>query len=274
MEISEKNEKIFYLINIILMGLFTVIWLIGDILMPEFETANIFQTIIMAIAAGIAGIFCIYLGIRYKLSTSTGKVWLLIGLGMFGWLIGDIIYSYYELYLDEPPFPSIADVFYLGAYLPLSLGFIIQTRVLEMELKNSEKIMIGIIYSIICILVIITVLFLPIQDWYGGEAIPSEELPSVIIGALYPIFDLFLLICVMVVLVKLRGGKINLAWILLIIGFLIMIFADILYNWKENVIGEALNWEIYDLLFLFSYMFISMGAFSVIALLTREFKET
>ncbi len=48
----------------------------------------------------------------------------------------------------------------------------------------------------------------------------------------------------------------------------------ILFNYKENVLEEALAWEMYDLLFLIGYLFIFLSAFSVTALISRTFQES
>lgn len=41
---------------------------------------------------------------------------------IINWALGDILWGYYELVLGEVPFPSIADIFYLSAYLFFFIG--------------------------------------------------------------------------------------------------------------------------------------------------------
>jgi diguanylate cyclase (GGDEF)-like protein len=45
--------------------------------------------------------------------------WVAMTIGMVGWAVGEVLWAYYELALDEPPFPSLADV----AYLIMPIGF-------------------------------------------------------------------------------------------------------------------------------------------------------
>jgi hypothetical protein len=205
----------------------------------------------------------------YKPSTIAGKVWLLLAIGMLGWTIGEIIYIYYELFTDIAPFPSIADLFYLLAYIPLSIGLILQLRIIKVELPNKEKIITAIIYIAICVLVIITVIILPILEIYP---IPEEETLVYFVSFLYPIFDLLLIFCVVIVFVKFRHGKINMAWILLLVGFLCDTFGDILFNWQEAVIGAEAMFEPFDLLFILGYILIINSAFTMVHLLTKEFE--
>ncbi|WP_167107231.1 bifunctional diguanylate cyclase/phosphodiesterase [Mycobacterium sp. DL592] len=39
--------------------------------------------------------------------------WIAMAVGLLGWALGDILWTYYELAVDEVPFPSLADVAYL-----------------------------------------------------------------------------------------------------------------------------------------------------------------
>ncbi|TFG27706.1 MAG: hypothetical protein EU532_06860 [Promethearchaeota archaeon] len=271
MKISDKSMRLIYIINGIFILAMIIIWFIPSLLFSEemeFE-ANMFQSYMIIITAGIATINLCYLAKRYKLPTTLGKMWFLLGLGMLGWVIGEIIYTYYENFTDIEPFPSIADLFYLLAYIPLSVGFIIQMRVLKITLPNRDKLFVFISFLIICIIVMISVIILPIQE---VSPIPEDEIFAYFVGALYPIFDLFLMLCIFVVFAKLRHGEINIAWLFLLLGFLLTVFADIIFNWVEVVGGEPATFELYDLLYLIGYVLIYIGAFKVINIMTKTFE--
>jgi diguanylate cyclase (GGDEF)-like protein len=55
-------------------------------------------------------------------------MWYLFAGGELTWVVGDLTYSYYQFGLHRQPFPSIADVFYLTAYLPMIAGLIVMIR--------------------------------------------------------------------------------------------------------------------------------------------------
>jgi diguanylate cyclase (GGDEF)-like protein/PAS domain S-box-containing protein len=55
-------------------------------------------------------------------------VWHLLAGGLFMFVAGDIVYSYYEFVLDADPFPSLADVFYLGGYPFVAAGLLVLAR--------------------------------------------------------------------------------------------------------------------------------------------------
>ncbi|MCD6053692.1 MAG: hypothetical protein K0Q96_884, partial [Rubrobacteraceae bacterium] len=57
-----------------------------------------------------------------------GRRWapILLGLGILSWVLGQMIFTYYEWVLDQPPpLPSIADLGYLSVYPFLLLGILL-----------------------------------------------------------------------------------------------------------------------------------------------------
>ena len=57
-----------------------------------------------------------------------GQRWapILLGLGILSWFLGQMIFTYYEWVLDQPPpLPSIADLGYLSVYPFLLLGILL-----------------------------------------------------------------------------------------------------------------------------------------------------
>ena len=57
---------------------------------------------------------------RPELSQRARRAWWLLGLSIASYFLADLSWAYIENVLNEPPFPSIADVFYL-AFIPLTL---------------------------------------------------------------------------------------------------------------------------------------------------------
>ena len=273
MKISNKIMKIIYAISAIFILLMIFIWTNYRLLFSEEMEieARLFQTILLVISAGLGAIFLLYLGFLYKISTLIGKVWLLLGVGMAAWAIAEAIYTYLEEFTSIPPFPSVADVFYIGAYLPLIAGLIIQMIILQIKLPIRDKVIIAIIYTAICVFILVSVVVLPIQAVYP---IPEEEIFDYALGASYPILDLILILSILVVFAKLRHGKINLAWILLLVGFFVITVADIAFNWVEAFKVEEVLFEFYDLLFLMGYVIILIGAISILSLTTKTFETT
>ncbi|GAB1691415.1 putative bifunctional diguanylate cyclase/phosphodiesterase [Krasilnikovia sp. M28-CT-15] len=56
------------------------------------------------------------------------NIWHWFAAGQLIWVVGDVVFDFYRLALDEEPYPSLADVFYLCAYPMLIFGLILLVR--------------------------------------------------------------------------------------------------------------------------------------------------
>lgn len=78
-----------------------------------------FSDVVIGLAAAAAGVACVAASRRQE--GWPGRGWLLIGIGMFFWAVGEAIWTGYEVILgDEVPFPSLADAGFL-LMVPLTL---------------------------------------------------------------------------------------------------------------------------------------------------------
>jgi diguanylate cyclase (GGDEF)-like protein len=77
---------------------------------------------LVAVAAILAGVFIHKPAMRWP--------WLLLALGQFSFVVGDLLWLYYEQ-VGETPFPSLADAFYLGGYpfIAVALAGFISRRI-------------------------------------------------------------------------------------------------------------------------------------------------
>ena len=55
-------------------------------------------------------------------------MWYWFGASQIVWVGGDVIFEYYQYVLDQSPYPSPADAFYLSAYPMLVVGFVLLVR--------------------------------------------------------------------------------------------------------------------------------------------------
>lgn len=270
-KISKPILIIIYICSTLAVILLSIIWFSDVFTEDQWYEAYIFQDVITIVAASLAFLFFTYLTILYRFSTSTGKVWLFFAIGMLSWTIGEIIYCYLELFTDIEPFPSIADFFYLIAYIPLSIGLIFQARLIKITLSRQEKQIIAIVFTILTAIIFIIVILLPILDAFP---IPENERLIFVLGALYPLGDLVLILCVLFVFAKLRHGTINIAWALILTGFLIDTIGDILFTWMVTITREELLFEPFDLLFIIGYILYINGALTMVYLMTNSFEKS
>ena len=77
----------------------------------------------------------------FRLSKRLGLAWTLIGLSIAAFAAGDIIWAVLELGLNEPPFPSLADLFYLLYYPLLLSGVLLLQKRHSSRLERSKRLL-------------------------------------------------------------------------------------------------------------------------------------
>src|SRR3989338_7631709 len=93
-------------------------------LAPQAVSADWWQAMVYVLAPTTAlggGIVAIK---EYGLRSLQGKILLTIVCGIFGWFIGEVLWTYYELIAKTDPYPSLADWFYLVSYVPFCIGLL------------------------------------------------------------------------------------------------------------------------------------------------------
>lgn len=258
-------------------GVAVVIWLFGEALLVGIDDPDLAGIIALLISGlmGIASlvlsaIILLVLGGTYKISSSMGKVWALLGIGILLWLAGEIVYFSYDLQGIEP-FPSIADYFYFIGYLPLIVGLVFQMRLLKLTLNTVEKVVVIVLTSIVTLAITIFILYPAIS---AGLLEEEPDIVALVAGAMYPMLDIVLLAGVFTVSAKLRHGKINAAWILILVGLVLTTVADSIYQITDltrNPEAIAPMFEWYDLAFLAGYLLIAMGAIKGINVISTSF---
>jgi diguanylate cyclase (GGDEF)-like protein len=83
---------------------------------------------VLSDAAGLSAVIAIVVGTRRNEPSRTFP-WYAFAAGEFLFVVGDATWTYYEEILKiESPFPSVADVAYLVAYVPITLGLLAIVR--------------------------------------------------------------------------------------------------------------------------------------------------
>jgi predicted signal transduction protein with EAL and GGDEF domain len=78
-------------------------------------------------AVGLISALAILVAVRLHRPERPG-MWYWFSAGQIVWVVGDVIYEYYQYVLDQSPYPSPADAFYLSAYPMLVIGFVLLVR--------------------------------------------------------------------------------------------------------------------------------------------------
>jgi len=247
----------------------TVLWLTGNqLFVGSDEDIALFIQFFLTLIPLILSIVALFLlAAAHGFSTIAGKIWVLLGFGLTWWFVGDFVYAYFE-YKGQLQFPSIADMFYIIGYVPITIGLMFQMFQLNIKLHHREKIL-----SFICIILVTALIgFFVLYPTIAKMALTGVSALAQIEGALYPVADIILLSIVIIVFGKLYHGKINVAWILILLGLATITFADCLYLVSYSQ-GDNYLFNIYDLAFIISYILILVGSLKLISIMMTIFEK-
>ncbi len=176
---------------------------------------------VFAIIAGIVAIR------TFGLVSSRSFTLLLLTAGISFWFFGELLFNYYGYVLYIDPFPSAADIFYLLAYPMFFWGLVNEIHVSQVSWKNISKPTLF-LFSLVALLLASGIGYFGIYQAYT----PTELFLTNVVAIGYGVGDLILIFATMLLLVlvwEFRGSRLSKVWLLLFIGFLLTLIADILF---------------------------------------------
>jgi diguanylate cyclase (GGDEF)-like protein len=144
--------------------------------------------------------------------------WISMGFALLAFFGGELYYSLHLSRIDDPPFPSLADGFYLAFYPAAYAGLVLFSRRQSRTLRASLWLD-GIVGALSVAALSVAVLLHPIMESTGGGKL------QVATTVAYPLGDLLLLVFV-VGFVALNGSEVTRSWAMLAAGLALMAVAD------------------------------------------------
>ncbi len=229
----------------------TVYTLIHYIGRPYPESFAIsFEEIFLIVLAFAGGAIFILVSRKFNwLNTRSGQIMFLIAIGLMLWAIAEATWMGYELAGLEP-FPSLADVFYIGAYIPIALALILNISTIKVRFSRL----------LFILWVSITALGLAIVLWL--EVVPFLlELPTfeTVIVVIYPLEDILLISLALVIFLKFKAGEVAKPWLILLSGFVIEAIGDILFSYADWYETYTEAYHVSDLFFTLGYIAMLAG---------------
>jgi hypothetical protein len=178
-------------------------------------------------------------------------IWMCFTVGMTLWFLGELSWAIYTFLLNvEIPYPSIADIFWLGGYIPLLIALFVYSRLFVSVLSNRKKALIAAIIIILGVLVS-AALIIPIM---GVE----ENLAILIIDLAYPLLDIALLSMALVGLAIFQKGGLGKSWLWIILGIMLNVAGDMIFSYTTAQ-GTYYNGHLSELLFIYGYLFFTIA---------------
>lgn len=211
------------------------------------------------------GLVTLFYSVQFSLSTNLGKMLLFFGLGLLSFATGNIIWYFYNNFLQvEIPFPSIADVMYISFYPLMVIGTLYLLKIYK-TLVTQNIVRDSIIIVIISFIVIFTI-------FSRLDLLSDFTLIQKFVNVFYPVGDAVIIALTLIAL-RIGGGKLHPSLYIFTFGLLMQSVADLLFNYR-NAIGVYWNGDIADLFFSFGGYFMSFGIFEIINNLNQVPKPT
>jgi len=170
------------------------------------------------------GITALFVAKRYRGSPVFGKTYLALGLGFVALFAGDLVYNYYLLVLDEDPYPSIADVFFIAFYAFAGYHIIKNIKYFKKDLGWDVKISVLIIAGIM----------IGAFGIFTIETLGND--PTVYYMSMaYVVSSAAVLALALVAFTVFRHSVLGVAWTMLVIGIFLYAVADVWYYYLEEI---------------------------------------
>jgi signal transduction histidine kinase len=211
---------------------------------------------------GLVTVYSIVLAVKlHKQKHQQAKGFILFAIGGAFWMIAEQIWQMYDHVWEGDPFPSEADIFYLGAY-PLMTAFLFLSLkpILRKTNRNVWLFAIGLSISFL-----IPSILGAYDDMFGEESF------AVSIALAYPILSAIQITPAIVGIMYLTKQGASLSWMLILFGFIVYGIADTFFLFAE-LDGTYYDGHPVDLFWLYSYILIAF-AFHIrlkISKLSRE----
>ncbi|NLF51106.1 MAG: EAL domain-containing protein [Leptolinea sp.] len=189
-----------------------------------------------------------------KVWPEMARAWLFLSLAQALMVIGDILWAVLELGLDEVPYPSIADVFYLLFYPLLMIA------VLWFPVQKQESF--GLLKRTLDFFSIILALLAFFWIYIIGPVIESVmRLPywEKFLGLAYPIGDLIVVGAVSVLVYNRLDRKTGGPIVLILAGLFVMIVTDVIFS-IQSIEGTYQSGGIIDLGWVIQYILFWLAA--------------
>ncbi len=171
------------------------------------------------------------------------KAFALFAVGAAFWFVAEQIWQLYDHVWEGEPFPSEADIFYLGAY-PLMIAFLFLSLkpVIRTISKPVWLFAIGLAFSFLAPSVLAAY-----DDMDGEDAFPTA------IALSYPILASIQLVPAIIGIMFLTKKGANFSWMLLLFGFIVYNISDTFFLFAE-LDGSYYDGHPVDLMYVYSFV--------------------
>jgi hypothetical protein len=216
-----------------------------------------FDDIALTLAPSFAAVMAAIVAARHW-GTRTGHAWAFISFGLFMIAGGEVAWGIQELGMGgEVPFPSVADIGYLGVYPPVLLGLLLIPHSPVSGLKRVKVFLDTLIAMTALVIISWHLILADLISQSTDNALAKS------VSLAYPFADLGIVFAALVLIG--RSGRVSsgLAIACLAGGFVAMASSDSLYTYLTSVNNYATGNYI-DFGWIVAYSFIAIAALVIL----------
>jgi len=173
--------------------------------------------------------------------------------GVFWYVIGSGLWSFYELVIHQPPFPSWADVGYLLSY-PFFFCGILLLPARPLSPAQRLRVILDSLLIVVAAFIFSWIIILGPTVLQG-----TGSLAATVVGTAYPLFDLLLVLSLLLLFGRSRGATSWPVGLLLAGGLAAIVTADSFFDF-QNLNGGYATGSVTDVGYTIGYMLIALGA--------------
>jgi hypothetical protein len=181
------------------------------------------------------------------------RAWFILGLAVLAQTLGDIIWFYLEVILQQPPFPSSADIFFVAFY-PLALVGLLALP--SSPMKSTERLRFLIDLAIIMITAWMAIWFFIISP--TAAQYENGQLDQ-ILAAAYPVGDLVILGGIFTLLFRSNDHAVRSMLLLYLTGLVLNVAGNLGYAYA-SLDRSYLGGGWMDISWILAYWFFALAA--------------
>ena len=221
------------------------------------DIVTLFIDGLVTLALFYASMYCYFHGKRVYLA------WLFLAIARLNYTIADAIWAYTEIVLQEIPFPSLADYFYIAYYPLFMLGIFFLPSI---KFTSSERLKMMLDTGIVMISAIIVFWSLIIAPTIQ-ESGDIDEL-SLALSIAYPVADLVLLFAVLELIFKKIYEK-GQTPLLFLVGAIITLIITDAFFFRLSLEGAYVTGGLLDMGWPVAYVLIGLAGLSQVDAIHR-----
>ena len=221
------------------------------------DIASFSIDVLVTLALFYCSLYCYFHGKRIYLA------WLILALARLDFTIADAVWAYTEIVLQESPFPSMADFFFITNY-PLFLFGVFLLPSIKFTSRERLKMMLDTGIVMISAIIIFWSLIIAPSIQESGDM----DVLSLALSIAYPVADLVLLFAVLELIFKKIYEKEQTPLLFLVGGIIILIISDAFF-FRQTAVGTYVAGGLLDMGWPTAYILIGLAGLSQVDSIQR-----